>query len=294
MKKLLFVFVLLSFISTIQAQKIAYGFKVGLNFSRFSGPSETDEVSGDLESFDFNTGFHVGAAIIYKATDLFGVKAELLFSQKGGKAKYDGEGFQYFPSTNEVLVLGKGNINSFLNISNSYIDIPVIGYGRVLPWLELSAGINLGFLVNSTAAGELIFDGVSNNNLSPISFTSNLEYNYLKDEPLDITTVDENNVTYIPADGQSVVVPKTLGAQYGFATEQEKPFNAIDFGLNAGASFFLNESLYVGLRYNFGISDITKNERDFSRKSTDETGGYITLDQSDKNTSLQVSIGFSF
>ena len=53
------------------------GFKAGLNFSNIDGPLENDS-----ESFSVNTGFHIGATVMYSFTDAIGVKGELMYSQK--------------------------------------------------------------------------------------------------------------------------------------------------------------------------------------------------------------------
>ena len=51
------------------------GFKAGLNFNNFIGPEESAD-----EVFATNTGFHIGASFVYSVTDLFGLKAELMYS----------------------------------------------------------------------------------------------------------------------------------------------------------------------------------------------------------------------
>ena len=75
-------------ITSISAQDLSFGFKAGLNFSRIN--TEDIEQSGgvDLESYSGNSGFHLGVVVSNKITDNFGVRGELLFSQKGGRYEF--------------------------------------------------------------------------------------------------------------------------------------------------------------------------------------------------------------
>tara|TARA_B110000003_G_scaffold198959_1_gene197634 strand:- start:86 stop:448 length:363 start_codon:yes stop_codon:yes gene_type:complete len=59
--------------------------------------------------------------------------------------------------------------------------------------------------------------------------------------------------------------------------------NGMDFGLNLGMSFLINESLLIDARYGMGLSDITSAEDiDGDDYSTDVNGA------------LQISIGYVF
>ncbi len=297
MKKLAFLFFCITyFTAQLSAQGFSYGFKAGLNFSKFSGPSERDEAV-NLETFNFNTGFHVGASFIYKFTDLYGAKAELLFSQKGGKIDYSGSGFQKFPAVDGDYILVTGNRMASLNVSTSYIDVPIMVYGRVLPWLEVSGGVNVAVLINSTATGEVNFVGESRD----IDAIFNLDYNYSQDELIDLDTynADDYDIRPVIGTGTSVIIPKisagaSAGAYYDFDRKLGKLYRPFDFGLNAGVSFFINSSLYVGYRLNYGLSDVTNNSADVSRYETGDRDSFILRTDKDTNLSMQASIGFSF
>ncbi|MEL6276676.1 MAG: outer membrane beta-barrel protein, partial [Bacteroidota bacterium] len=65
----------------LAGQGFSGGFKAGLNFNTFDGPLE-DNGAG-TEVFNSTTGFHIGATFAYGFTDLFGLKADLMYSQKG-------------------------------------------------------------------------------------------------------------------------------------------------------------------------------------------------------------------
>ena len=279
--------------SFLIGQGISYGFKAGLNFSKFNGPSEKDNELNKLEEFQFNTGFHVGAAVIYKFTDLYGAKAEFMFSQKGGKINYDGPAFQDFPTTNEKYLRALGSRTALVNVSNSYIEIPLVVYGRVLPWLELSGGVNAAVLINSTATGEITFAGKTDFE-TPINTVFSLDYNYSRDEPVNFEEIDTEQYEYLPVDGVSLLIPRnSIGAYYDLDNKLGKVYKGIDFGVNAGVSFFINSSLFLGYRFNYGLVDITNNNADVERSSS-ANSGFTRRQDKDGNLSMQASIGFSF
>ena len=128
------------------AQEMGYGIRVGLNFNKLNGPSEVDMDGNNLETFDYNTGFHVGGVIIVKFTDLFGVKTGFFFSQRGMKYKYEGDSFQFFnEELSQDMVKSTGNRKYQLTVSNSYIEIPITAYYKLGDRFEFSGGILLGF-----------------------------------------------------------------------------------------------------------------------------------------------------
>ena len=65
--RLKFSFALLLAFSVCQVQaQLHYGFKTGLNFARFDGPSETDNAGKSLETWKNVTGFHIGAIVFLR------------------------------------------------------------------------------------------------------------------------------------------------------------------------------------------------------------------------------------
>jgi hypothetical protein len=62
----------------------------------------------------------------------------------------------------------------------------------------------------------------------------------------------------------------------------------------AGASFFLNEGLFLSARYIHGLGDVDRNDYDVSLRSLNPNGTYIQRDDLNKSKSWQFSIGFSF
>ncbi|MFT4758392.1 MAG: hypothetical protein ACI9XO_000489 [Paraglaciecola sp.] len=282
---------LMAFFQTAEAQDIAYGFKAGLNFNRIIGDSETDGTT-EYETFDGKTGFHVGATFSWKATDLMGVRGEFLFSQKGYKRRYNGPSYYDISTDNGTRVsLENGNRNIFISNANSYIDIPVMGYVKVTKWLELHVGANVGIMLSSTAVGDFIYTGQTPNG-SDVTIEYDLDYSYGSDDVGEVD-VSAEPVT-IAIDNGTFTLPNSAGAYYEYESDEGRYYNLIDLGLVGGMSFYLNKGLYVALRANYGLTDITNDDADYSFLSKDANGDVIKRNEKDRNFSVQASVGFSF
>ncbi|MEQ8706605.1 MAG: porin family protein [Phaeodactylibacter sp.] len=275
----------------LQAQEFSGGFRAGLNFTTINGPSEMNADGAELENFDFSNGFHVGAVGNLRFTDIFSLRAELLYSQKGGVYNYAGESYWVFtPTDGSDAFFATGNRETTLEITNSYIDIPITGVARFNKF-ELSAGMSVGFLVASRAAGELRFSGTSPQGNTIAPFVTALDFNYF-DGPFRREDIGEVELREI--DNRPVEIPKNLGAYYQGQEEDENLFNVIDVGLVGGVAYYLNRGLFLGLRLNYGISDVTRSNQDISRRALEDSGEYIFRDDDDQNLNIQVSVGFSF
>ncbi|HMQ46288.1 MAG TPA: outer membrane beta-barrel protein [Saprospiraceae bacterium] len=291
LKKFVFVFCFFgAAVNGLWSQDYSAGFRAGLNFARFSGPSETSASGGELEEFSNSTGFHIGAAFGITFEETYGFRGELLYSQKGTQYNYAGESYWILEAQDNSRLYASGNRTTSLSITNSYIDIPVTAFYK-LGRLELSAGVSAGILVGSRGAGEVIFSGQTATGAAVDPFTIALDLNYFSDG-FRRTDIDDVEVRTIQ--GKTVEIPKTLGAYYQELEGKDQLFETLDFGLVGGLAFYLNQGLYLGLRMNYGLSDITKKERDISRKELDTNNNFILLDDKDRNVNLQASIGFSF
>ncbi|MDB4539096.1 MAG: outer membrane beta-barrel protein [Saprospiraceae bacterium] len=271
----------------MNAQELSYGFRVGLNVSSLTG-GET-EIG---ESYSSNTGFHVGGGVRFEITDLFGIRGEVVFTQKGTKQTFEGNGPFIFRGANDKI-LTTGNKSVSLNIANAYLEIPIMVYGKIGKKVEVFGGGYAGFLVGSTASGELIYtDGRvegNNNIIDPLNLT--LDYNYNKQNAGELINDVENISLQVGA--ETVEIPNTLSAYYGLDSKTGKPYKVFDAGVSAGAAFFLNGGLYFSAIANYGLIDVTNSDLDFS--NTDITGfDFNTRDDKDKNLSFQFSLGFSF
>ncbi|NJB85765.1 hypothetical protein GGR26_001510 [Lewinella marina] len=271
-----------------QAQEFSGGFRAGLNFTTFEGDAEMNGGGMTLEEFNRTTGFHVGATFAYAFTDLFGFKADLMYSQKGGEVLFNGPSYFYlYADAADLTPLRiEGELQSERDVLNSYIDVPVVAYYRLGP-LELEGGFSAGLLVNSRASGSATFSSPTLPDGRVIADVSyNYDYNYF-DDPIGYDAIVEFNQN-------RANFPSVIDAYYN--AEQDTPlYRRLDFGLIGGASFFLNNGLYLGLRYQHGLTDATNGENDQRLSLTEgvDEREYNTED-TDYNRVIQASIGFRF
>jgi hypothetical protein len=279
------------FSATLSAQ-FSGGFRAGLNFNSFSGDQE---MSGGVTYEDFarNTGFHVGATFAYAFTDLVGVKADLMYSQKGGGILFNGPSYFFlYDNAGTSSTRITGDLTSERDVVNSFIDIPVMGYYRIGP-IELEGGVSAGFLVNSRASGGATF---TNNFINgsqtrfPDDLIFNYDYNYFRDGVGRASIVD---VSRVPL-STGVNPPAVIGAYYN-SVDDTPVYRRFDFGLVVGASFFLNNGLYLSARYQYGLTDMTRPEND-RRIATQPGDPEVEFNTGDKDyhRSIQASVGFRF
>ncbi|MCC6461484.1 MAG: PorT family protein [Saprospiraceae bacterium] len=280
---------LILFAFSSQAQ-LRYGFKTGLNFARMDGPSEVNTAGENLENWKSITGFHIGLSLGYKVNDYFGVRGELLYTKRGAKYTFEGDSYRIF-RYDGGSTQATGRSRYLINITNAYVDLPIVAYGR---WkdFELSAGGYVGLLIQSTGDGSLSFTGGRTvplqNSISDLEF--NLNHNYRKDDPLGGET---DQTVVVKVDAKTLELPKTLGAYYDYPEDKGRLYNSLDYGLVAGLTYYLSRSLYAGVRLQYGLADITKSEADLSKGRTDN-GNLLFRDDKDRNVVIQASVGFSF
>lgn len=275
---------------TSASAQMRYGFKTGLNFAHIDGPSETGADGAALEEWKNITGFHIGATIGYKFSDNFSIRAEALFSKRGAKYTYSGPAYRTFTyDGGSLFTTGTGRY--LINISNSYVDIPLMAVGR---WgdFEISGGGYLGLLVASSGEGSLIYKVTDNSGVSPSEITFNLSHNYYKDDPGGFD--NPSDLQRITVSGRSIDLPKTVGAYYDYPDDRGHLYNTLDYGLVGGVSYYLSRSLYAGLRLQYGLADVTRTKADLTKSAPDPNGGPLSRDDKDRNFAIQASVGFSF
>ncbi len=281
-------FILLISSLGLQAQdRLSYGIKAGLNFSTITGEKESDTQGLVLEKGGFVTGFHVGAIFdIYILEDKFGVAPELLFSQKGGKYRYDGPGFLPIETTTGTLST-VGTRKDVISVVNSYINIPVMFYYKPLERLKVSAGFDLGFLIASSGNGETQFFWRDTNGENQV-LTLEIDYNYYRDKAGEASSDDINTLTF-NNNSSSIEYPTAIGA-YFFESEKDGNFyNVFDLGLDLDVTVFVTKGISLGVRMNYGLLDVSNNNYDFSKVNPS-----ISRSDSDKNLSFQAALAFNF
>ncbi len=275
-----------------QNDNFGFGFRAGASIARLNGPSEIGPDGASLEEYSMARGFHIGAAVSYKFTDLVGMRAEMIYSQRGTVYDYNGPSYYYLGLGNVSHKYVTGTRVQTLNVSNTFLDIPLMAYYKIGSF-ELSGGVNMGVLISSSAGGSTDFTGVSDLG-SPIEpFEVTLRHNYKKDQAGGASSELQDVIV----DGRTYTVPQTVYAYYEFPTRDKDLYKTIDFGLVGCASFFINEGLFLSVRYIHGLGDVDRNDYDVSLQGLkDENDPYSFNKRQDVNKSQawQFSVGFSF
>lgn len=273
--------------SMLFSQDLSVRFKAGLGFSQILGDAETvnDE---EVEEVRFTNGFHLGIGLGVPFTDHFGARAMVLYMQRGMEYSYEGPSYFVFDGANGNLLpsIG-GNRKTTLEVTNSYISIPLTAYAR-FNRIEFEAGVYAGLLVTSRADGELTFSNPSAN-LEPVTLT--LDYDYNADgfeRPTDVEVFNRF------VNGVQGSVPQTINAYYESVNNEEKRYNLFDFGLTADVAFYLNQGLYIGVGIDYGLLDVTNDEQDLNVSSLDPDRNFVSREDVDQNLTLKASIGFNF
>lgn len=292
MRQLLFSALLFVFaISPLSAQEFSGGFRAGLNFITIDGPAEmSNDGSMTFETFNNTTGFHVGATFALAFTDLFGIKADLMYSQKGYETLFDGPSYFYlYDNVDDVVgTIIFGDRQSELDVVNSYIDIPFTAYYRIGP-IELEGGISAGLLVNSRVSGGQTYQTRTFGLDNDIIF--NVDGNFSRDNSGGAGIISRSTT---PLPNTEAFPPDVISAYYN-SNSNEHLYRRLDFGAIVGVSFYMNNGLFVGARYQHGLTDITNGENDL-RTSTDglSTDRQFNTEDEDRYRSVQVSVGFRF
>lgn len=294
MKKQIVLLVMISCLLTTgtMAQDVGFGFKVGLNSTTIGGPSEMNN-EANLETTSFLTGFHVGTMVTAKFNKRFGVRGEVLFSQFGGRYKYEGPSYQSFTFPNGQTVHSTGNRRTIKNVTNNYIYIPAFAYAYPVKKIRLGVGPYVGFLVSSRANGESKYSGQLLNGSNVEEYTVNLEHNYFSDE-VGAAVGDATVEVLVGSDRLNV--PATQGAYYNYTTLDGNFYNSFDFGLCADFAFKLTTGLELGVRANYGLTDVTNDFYNVSMKENSGSPDFAPIQRNDNDTNLSVmfSVGFGF
>jgi hypothetical protein len=273
----------------LAGQEFGFGFKAGLNLAKIIGDDEMGLSGATLEMHEITTGFNVGVMFEYRVTDYFGVMSELLYSQRGTKAEFDGPSFFRFFDDNDARFTIMGTRQQSTTITNAYLDIPVLAFGRVGP-LKVSAGVTTSVLVNTQAEGKVVFEGTSSRGNPVGPFEIPLDYNYRKDEAGEFSPSDD----VIRIDGRNGQLPSSLGAYYDFDEADEHLFKTVDVFLTGGLAVYFNQGFYIETRVNYSLTDITRESVDYSLSQLQQNGSVITRPDDDHNLSFQIAFGFSF
>ncbi len=279
--------------TAMYAQGIGSIFRAGINISSFRGPLQQDANGQAVESLGTASGFHIGAGLRYKIDyeEKLGVSLELIYSQKGGEVNYDGASYFVFRDINNNRLVSRGARQQTLNVTNSYIDIPLTVYYKVTKGIELHAGGYIGFLTRSRGTGDYTFTAQTP---TPATFGAELQHNYRGDELTDFSQALQGTLTNVQIGGQTFQVPVQQNAYFEYDRRTGNLYRTIDYGLTGGISLYLSQGLYLGGRIQYGMANVVRNDMFLSLY--DVGPGNQLVYREDKRTVLnyQISIGFAF
>jgi hypothetical protein len=279
--------------STFAQEGFGFGMHIGMNYATIRGTSEvTTGATTTPETFNYNSGLQGGLLVRYGLTDLIGFRLEANYAQRGMKYNYEGIGIQAFRDDNAAAILTTGTLKYNLNLTNSYIELPLTVYARLGDKWEIHGGGYFAYLVKSAADGALNLKNAKTlvGTAVPAEYNGTLDYNFLSadDDKADVT----NNKVLFTEGARIVKSPVSLGAYYGRGTANGYLLNRVDYGLVAGLSYRMRSGLTAMARFNYGMTDVTNNAVHAMQSALSADKKFILRDSNDKNMSVQISFIF--
>ncbi|MBK8701473.1 MAG: outer membrane beta-barrel protein [Saprospiraceae bacterium] len=268
----------------VLAYSQSIGVRAGWNFNTFSGPLEANE------SYGSTNGIHFGINYGYKLSNIFMVRGELLYNQTGTKHKYDGSSY-YQIYTAEKTVYERGRRLLDLEISTSYVSLPLTAVVQLGKKIEVFGGFSPNFLVNPSGRGTVRF--YSDLHPTEIVFKQALDYSYYNDKALGSSTTNSGLLRII-VDGEVVTMPKIVGAYYQNDVKNGSRFNWFNLSALGGINYFLNKGFFIGGRVEYGLLDTTNDKMDNSLEKLNDDFTLIKRNDKDIQLTYQLSLGFRF
>lgn len=282
----------------VKAQEYNIGIRAGLNFGKYLGPQIPD-----VEKFSISNGFHFGINFSYNLSDFLAVRGELLYNQNGTKYKYEGDGWFKFTQgvgetasdfgliyrINEVV---RDRTEYDLDISSGGVALPITVHLRTLEKWEFFGGAYVNFIFSSIGTGKWRFG--PENDFVEHSFEQGQFHNYRSDELADL-----NNNNFAPpitlrANGELAQVSSLVGGYSLHEVDNGNRIRSMDYGFLAGVSYYINRGLYLSLRGDLGMRDMTNNLMDYSYAEINDDGSFVFSDDFDRNLTFGLSLGFKF
>lgn len=242
-----------------------FGVKLGANMSASGSYGNSEEG----ETAELKLGYQGGIFYQLNVTDGFGIRAELNYEARGTVSKKDYTiGLPVVdPGSGMVLGIGEYAVVQEINSTQNYINIPVLavlGDGNFKYYI----GPNVGFFLGGTAEFERTIEVSLNGNV----------VNKTESSIDDVDWKDYESFKGIFTNPPS---------------EDGDFINSLDIGINVGAMYYLTENLFVDLRVNQGLTDVTNNHYDNSiYPAADYT--FPSREDTDRNFSVQLSVGYGF
>ena len=181
-----------------------------------------------------------------------------------------------------------------LNVSNAYLSIPVMANYKISNKWEVFGGAYFNMLIGPTARGQMFF--LSNDRPEDIQFIQSLDFRYGSDDPSEVSGNFLGNLRDIGirVDDDVVILPKFAGAYTRQGARTGNRINFLDYGLTAGAHYFLNRGFFVGITFDYGFPDLTNNDVDIRLQELNEDNSFIFSDDKDTHFGIKASFGFRF
>ncbi|MBL0190647.1 MAG: PorT family protein [Saprospiraceae bacterium] len=290
MKKIVLFFCCFSMFHISMSGQIKFGLRAGMNMSKLLIPIEKSSTGDKLNSNEFVTGgVHVGILFKYELMENLSVNSELLYTQKGTRRTFEGDGFYIVnPKIANPLII-KGDKKSFVTISNSYLEVPLTINYKLGP-VELGAGFYSGILLSSKGSGEINIIGKN-----PVSdrLLVLLNHNYLRDKTVGASEYSNIKKNKVNVAGSIIDYPYEQSAYHDFDQKDGNWYSALDFGFVGSLYYYFNKNFFAGARMNYGLKSIAKDQYLLSDAYLDGTKPQ-KLDGGVKNYNYQFTIGFTF
>lgn len=273
-----------------QDKNISWELKGGFTFASISGPAEKIGNTRITENFSYQTGLHASVGFTSMLTRHSGLRLELMFNRRGTNYNFTGQSYWFFETPNHEELFSFGTRKTELSITTDFLEMPLLYFVRANR-VELSGGVSMGYLIDARGKGKLVYSGITEGGSTVAPFNIRLDFDYLKD-PLEPLPAQINLLRSL--DGQIVEIPQTIGAYYEASNSEARRFHRFDAQIIAGISFFLSEELFIGLRINYGITDLTNNLQDISMTQVNSDKSLIRRSDYDRNFAFQSSIGLRF
>ncbi len=271
------------------------GVRAGQNFSWIDGELE------EGETYSLSLGFHFGINFTYQFTPKFGLRGELLYTQKGTKNDFldtlDSSFLLIDPLDSNIdAFFAQGSTELKMDISTGYLSIPITAHYNLSDKFELFGGASLDMLVGPSGRGTIDFSDAA----GEYFFRQTYKHGYRSDDAQDLDdliALDTNPFVIIDLNGEKESLYKTQTAYQSLEEadlENGKKFRFFDSNIILGLNYFINNGFYIGVRGEYGLFDMTNENVDFSRTALDQDGGYLRRDDVDRSRSISVSVGFRF
>ena len=301
-KFIIFVTLVFASVSQIKAQEYNIGIRAGLNFGEYLGPEIPD-----VEKFSVSSGFHFGINFSYNLSDLLAVRGEILYNQNGTKYAYTGDGWYKFtrgvidnpsgiPSIYTINEVVKDRTAIDLDISSGGVALPISLHIKTMEKWEFFAGTYVNFIFSSIGTGNWKFGPEFEVGTTPPehAFIQGQFHNYRSDELGDINGTNFTQPITLRANGVKAQIQSLVGAYSLDIQDNGNRIRSLDYGFLGGFSYYLNRGLYLSLRADLGMRDMTNNSAEYSYAEINDDGTFIYSDDFDRNFTIGLSIGFKF